>query len=177
MALTMQPSPHGTGAADSPGLRLAGKYMAFKLAEEEYGLEILRVREIIGLMDITRVPRSARYMRGVINLRGRVIPVVDLRLKFGMEAAPPTDQTVIIVVQVPSAQPAGGAQDLTVGLLVDEVLEVRNIPPDQIEPPPQLGSDALDGDFIVGVGKAERRVIFLLDIARALRGVQGSAAA
>jgi purine-binding chemotaxis protein CheW len=151
------------------GVRLAGKYMAFKLAEEEYGLEILRVREIIGLMDITRVPRAAPYMRGVINLRGRVIPVIDLRLKFGMEPAPPTDQTVIIVVQVPHAN-----EDLTIGVLVDEVLEVRNIACDQIAPPPDVGVLCNDGDFIVGVAKTERRVIFLLDIERALRGVNGS---
>ncbi|HEY5956434.1 MAG TPA: chemotaxis protein CheW, partial [Polyangiaceae bacterium] len=79
--------------------QLAGKYMTFKLASEEYGLAILRVREIIGLMDITRVPRTKCFIRGVINLRGKVIPVVDLRLVFGMERVDNTDQTVIIVVQ------------------------------------------------------------------------------
>ena len=172
MTTTVQAVTRGdTASGDtSIGTRLAGKYMAFKLAEEEYGLEILRVREIIGLMDITRVPRAAPYMRGVINLRGRVIPVIDLRSKFGMEPAPPTDQTVIIVVQVPAAS----NEDMTIGVLVDEVLEVRNIAADQIEPPPDVGVLCNDGDFIVGVAKTERRVIFLLDIERALRGVNGT---
>jgi purine-binding chemotaxis protein CheW len=143
--------------------RLAGKYMTFKLADEEYGLEILKVREIIGLMEITRVPWTRQFIRGVINLRGRVIPVIDVRLKFGMEVTRATDQTVIIVVQVR----LGGAE-LTMGILVDEVLEVLNIAPDQIEPPPDFGSGSFDTDFILGVGKSEGGVIFLLDIAKVL---------
>jgi purine-binding chemotaxis protein CheW len=142
---------------------LAGKFMAFKLAEEEYGLEILRVREIIGLMAITRVPRTKDYIRGVINLRGKVIPVVDLRLKFGMPRIDATDQTVIIVVQWTE-----GDAVLTMGILVDEVLEVLNIEADQIEPPPQFGAGSMDTEFILGVGKADKRVIFLLDIAKVL---------
>lgn len=144
---------------------LAGKYMTFKLADEEYGLEILRVREIIGLMSITRVPRAQDFIRGVINLRGRVIPVVDLRLKFGMERTEPTDQTVIIVVQCEV-----GGRELTMGLLVDEVLEVLNIAADQLEPPPNFGDELVDTGFLLGIGKSERRVIFLLDIARVLAG-------
>jgi purine-binding chemotaxis protein CheW len=145
--------------------RLAGKYMTFKLAEEEYGLEILKVREIIGLMDITAVPRTREFIRGVINLRGKVIPVVDLRLKLGMPGCAPTDQTVIIVVQV---EAAGSA--LTMGVLVDQVLEVRSIQAGQIEPPPAFGAAALDTSFILGVGKADRRVIFLVDIGKVLSG-------
>lgn len=143
---------------------LAGKYMTFKLAREEYALEILKVREIIGLMDITRVPRTQEYIRGVINLRGKVIPVLDLRLKFGMERVEATDQTVIIVVQCSS----GTGQDLTMGILVDEVLEVLDIKSEQIEPPPNFGAGAVDTDFILGVGKADRRVIFLVDIGKVL---------
>jgi purine-binding chemotaxis protein CheW len=142
---------------------MAGKYMTFKLANEEYGLGILKVREIIGLMDITRVPRTRDFIRGVINLRGKVIPVVDLRLKFGMERIEATDQTVIIVVQY-----SVDAQDYTMGILVDEVLEVLSIGPDQIEPPPDFGSGAIDTDFILGIGKADKRVIFLLDIGKVL---------
>ena len=143
--------------------RLAGKYMTFKLAGEEYGLEILKVREIIGLMEITRVPRTREFIRGVINLRGKVIPVVDLRLKFGMEATAPTDQTVIIVVQF-----ASGDREMTMGILVDEVLEVLDIAAEDIEPPPDFGAGSIDTEFILGVGKAEKRVIFLLDIGRVL---------
>ncbi len=145
------------------GAQLAGKYMTFQLANEIYGLEILKVREIIGLMDITRVPRSADFIRGVINLRGKVIPVADLRLKFGMDACQATDQTVIIVVQC-----LVGGRNLTMGILVDQVLEVLKIEPAQIEGPPSLGEVATESQFVLGVGKAGERVVFLLDIARVL---------
>ncbi len=150
------------GASESVGA-LAGKYMTFKLAAEVYGLEILRVREIIGLMEITRMPRTPEFVRGVINLRGKVIPVVDLRLKFGMPRTERTDQTVIIVVQRQV-----GADDLTMGVLVDEVLEVLSIDAAQIEPTPSFGADAVDTSFILGIGKAADRVIFLLEIGRVL---------
>ncbi len=152
-----------TGVGSELARSLAGKYMTFKLANEEYGLEILKVREIIGLMDITRVPRTRDDIRGVINLRGRVIPVVDLRIRFGMEQMEATDQTVIIVVQCQV-----GSRDLTIGILVDQVLEVLNIAEKQIDPPPNFGVGAVDNRFILGVGKSERRVIFLLDIAQVL---------
>ena len=157
------------GAADLAA-QLAGKYMTFKLANEVYGLEILKVREIIGLMDITRVPRSAEFIRGVINLRGKVIPVADLRLKFGMEACQATEQTVIIVVQC-----AVGGRNLTMGLLVDQVLEVLSIEGAQIEPPPSLGEAAVEAQYVLGVGKAGDRVIFLLDIGKVLGGDGASA--
>jgi purine-binding chemotaxis protein CheW len=159
-----------TRAADL-GQQLAGKYMTFQLAHEVYGLEILKVREIIGLMDITRVPRSEEFVRGVINLRGKVIPVADLRLKFGMEPCQATDQTVIIVVQ---CQLAG--RNLTMGILVDQVLEVLQIEASQIEPPPSLGEAAVESQFILGVGKAGERVVFLLDIGRVLGGDVGALA-
>ncbi len=144
--------------------QLGGKYMTFQLAREVYGLEILAVREIIGLMEITRVPRAPAHFRGVINLRGRVIPVVDLRAKFGMEPVEATEQTVIIVVQ---CQVDGRA--LTLGLLVDLVLEVLTIEGSQIEPPPDLGARSIEG-FIRGVGKTAHGVAFLLDTARILSG-------
>jgi purine-binding chemotaxis protein CheW len=150
---------------------LAGKYMTFKLADEAYGLEILKVREIIGLMEITRVPRAAEFIRGVINLRGKVIPVVDLRLKFGMPRNEPTDQTVIIVVQYELS-----GQSFTMGILVDQVLEVLSIEAAQIEPPPSFGA-AVDADFIRGVGKSEERVIFLIDIGRVLSEREAAAMA
>lgn len=158
----------GTGARDAAAqalAQLAGKYMTFQLADEVYGLEILKVREIIGLMDITRVPRTRDFVRGVINLRGKVIPVVDLRLKFGMDAAKATDQTVIIVVQVEA-----GGRPLTMGLLVDQVLEVLSIDAASIEPVPSLGDLSVDTSFILGVGKTAERVVFLLDIGRVLSG-------
>ncbi|HEY0469934.1 MAG TPA: chemotaxis protein CheW [Polyangiaceae bacterium] len=138
------------------------KYMTFKLAAEEYGIEIQKVRELIGLLEITRVPRAPDFIRGVINLRGKVIPVVDLRVKFGMETAAATSQSVIIVVQI-----GNSGAGLTMGILVDEVLEVRAIAGEDIEPPPNFQSQAV-ADFILGVGKAEKRIIFLLDIDRVL---------
>jgi len=141
------------------GRRLGGKYMTFKLAEEEYGLEILKVRDVIGLMEITRVPRTREFIRGVINLRGKVIPVVDLRVKFGMPPTALAEQTVIIVVQFTWAD-----AEVTMGILVDEVLEVLSNSDDRIEPPPNFGAGGLDTDFILGVGKDGQRVIFLLDI-------------
>ncbi len=159
-----------SGVADL-GAQLAGKYMTFKLANEVYGLEILKVREIIGLMDITRVPRSADFIRGVINLRGKVIPVADLRLKFGMEACQPTDQTVIIVVQC-----AVAGRNITMGLLVDQVLEVLSVEAGQIEPAPQLGEAAIESKFILGVGKSGDRVLFLLDIAEVLGNATAASA-
>jgi purine-binding chemotaxis protein CheW len=136
----------------------AGKYLTFKLAAEEYGLAILKVQEIIGMMKITRVPKLPPFIRGVINLRGKVIPVVDLRLKFGMEARQDTDRTCIIVVQI-----ARGSNRVTTGILVDDVSEVLNVTSEQIEPPPSFGA-AISTDFILGMGKVGQKVVMLLDI-------------
>jgi purine-binding chemotaxis protein CheW len=147
----------------------AGKYMTFKLAHEEYGLEILKVREIIRLMEITRVPRTEEHVRGVINLRGKVIPVIDLRLKFGMDRTESTDQTVIIVVQYPAA-----GREVTMGILVDEVLEVLSIAEENIEATPSFGGNVIDAQFILGVGKADKRVVFLLDIGLVLSGKEAA---
>jgi len=166
-AAAPEASAAGAGAL---GEALAGKYMTFQLAQEVYGLEILAVREIIGLLEITRVPRTPDFIRGVINLRGRVIPVIDLRLKFGMEATAATEQTVVIVVQCRL-----GDRTLTMGVLVDLVLEVLSIEAGQIEPPPDLGAASIEGQFIRGVGKAGERVVFLLDIARVLSGADAAA--
>jgi purine-binding chemotaxis protein CheW len=148
--------------------RLAGKYMSFKLATEEYGIEILKVRDVIALMEITKVPRTQEYIRGVINLRGRVIPVVDLKLKFNMGRTESTDQTVIIVVQCTIDE-----RPVTMGLLVDEVLEVLNISAANIEPRPDFGLGGVDMGFLLGIGKSGGRVIFLLDIAKVLNAEQG----
>ncbi|NLX12279.1 MAG: purine-binding chemotaxis protein CheW [Phycisphaerales bacterium] len=134
-----------------------GKYLTFKLANEEYGLEILKVREINGMMDITAVPQMPPYMKGVINLRGKVIPVIDLRLKFGFMEIEHTEQTCIIVVDV--------GQDI--GIIVDTVSEVLDIKGESIEPPPQVGK-AVDNSFILGMGKVGDSVKILLNIARVL---------
>ena len=141
-------------------LALAGKYITFKLADEEYAFEILKVREIIGMMDVTRVPQADPAVRGVINLRGKVNPVVDLRLKFAMSETVPTDQTVIVIVQLHSHK-----QVYTMGVLVDEVQEVLNVSAENIEPRPNLGDFSNSNlEYIMGVAKVGKRVIFLLDI-------------
>ncbi|MBN2344466.1 MAG: chemotaxis protein CheW [Deltaproteobacteria bacterium] len=148
-----------TGSAESD-LTLAGKYITFKLADEEYAFEILKVREIIGMMDVTRVPQAAPAVRGVINLRGKVNPVVDLRLKFEMSETVPTDQTVIVIVQLHSQK-----QVYTMGVLVDEVQEVLNVDAGDIEPRPNMGDFSNSNiEYIMGVAKVGKRVIFLLDI-------------
>ncbi len=154
-------SPAVAGSTD----QRAGQYLSFVLAGEIYGLRILRVREIIGMTDITAVPRTPEFVKGVINLRGRVVPVIDARLKFGMSAAEPTDRTCIIVVDI-------GETD--VGLIVDEVSEVVDIPADQIEDTPSFGAD-VDTQFILGMGKTGEKVTVLLDISRVLSQLDTSA--
>ena len=139
-----------------------GKFLTFLMANEKYGLEILKVREIIGMMDVTPVPTTPAFVRGVINLRGKVIPVVDLRLKFGMQAKEDTQRTCIIVVHL-----ARAAQEMIMGIIVDEVSEVLDIEKDQIEPPPSFGAD-IRTDFILGMGKVNQKVVTMLDIDRVL---------
>lgn len=134
------------------------KYLTFTLGDEIYGLEILKVREIIGLMDITKVPRMPAFVRGVINLRGKVIPVVDLRRKFGMEAIEDTVETCIIVVDLGK---------MLMGVVVDKVSEVLDIDGSQIEEAPSFGA-SIDTDFILGIGKKEDKVVILLDIEKVL---------
>lgn len=140
----------------------AGKYLTFRIAEEGYGVEILKVQEIIGMMAVTRVPRTPDHVRGVINLRGKVIPVVDLRLKFGLESQDNTRRTCVIVTQVHRGNSA-----VTIGIIVDEVSEVMDVTDSQIEPPPSFGSQ-LDTEFILGMGKIGDKVLILLDIDRVL---------
>jgi purine-binding chemotaxis protein CheW len=140
------------------GEQLAGKYLTFKLAEEEYGLEILKVQEIIQMQAVTKVPRTPDYVRGVINLRGKVIPVVDLRKKFTLDATKDTEKTCIIVVQIAHAD-----SKVTMGIIIDEVKEVLDIKGENIEETPSFGS-SIDTEFILGMGKIGSSVKILLDI-------------
>jgi len=140
----------------------AGKYLTFELGGEVYGLEILKVQEIIGMMKVTRVPKTPGFVRGVINLRGKVIPVVDLRLKFGLEAKEDTDRTCIIVVQIQHKD-----AKVTMGSIVDEVSEVMDISADQIEPAPEFGA-SVETEFILGMGKVNQKVVMLLDVDKVL---------
>jgi purine-binding chemotaxis protein CheW len=141
-----------------------GKYLTFKIATEEFGIEILKVQEIIGIMNVTRMPKIPDYVRGVINLRGKVIPVVDLRLKFGLDPIADTDMTCIIVVQTTRQD-----RSITTGIIVDEVYEVLDIEGGQIEDPPSFGTD-INTTFILGMGKVAEKVISLLDIDKILTG-------
>jgi len=141
-----------------------GKFLTFVLGSEEFGLEILKVREIIGYMDITAVPQTPPHVKGVVNLRGQVIPVVGLRLKFGMEEIEVTEQTCIIVVEID-----GGEKHFQTGIVVDNVSEVLDILGEQIEDAPQFGS-SVDTNFILGMGKINDSVKILLDIDKVLGG-------
>jgi len=139
-----------------------GKYLTFVLAGEEYGIGILKVKEIIGVMAITTVPQTPAYMKGVINLRGKVIPIVDLRVKFGMAAIDYTEKTCIIVVEITNS-----GQKVMIGVLVDSVSEVLNIKGADIEDAPNFGS-RLNTDYILGMAKTGGRVKILLEIDRVL---------
>lgn len=130
------------------------KFLTFLLGKEEYGIEIIKVREIIGIMGITTVPQTPDYMKGVINLRGKVIPVIDLRLKFSMTEAEHTQETCIIVVEVGNA---------LVGIVVDNVSEVLDIKAGDIEKTPEFGQ-AIDTKFIMGLGKTKGKIVILLDV-------------
>lgn len=140
-----------------------GKYLTFELGGEEYGLEILKVKEIIGIMKITSVPRTPTYVKGVINLRGKVIPVIDLRLKFEMEPIEYNERTCIIVVDIADNSRNG----LMMGIVVDSVSEVLNIGADEIEDTPTFGTK-LDTEYILGMAKIKENVKILLDIGKVL---------
>lgn len=142
-----------------------GKYLTFSLGREEYGIGILKIREIIGMMPVTAVPQAPRYVKGVVNLRGKVIPVLDLRLRFGMEEADYTEMTCIIVVEIEG----GGNGKVAVGIVVDSVSEVLNIRGNDIEDPPVFGGSSADTGYILGMAKINGGVKILLDIDRILR--------
>ncbi len=145
-----------------------GKYLTFSLSEEEYGIGILKVKEIIGMMSITSVPRTPEFVKGVINLRGKVIPVMDLRLKFAMEPIAYSDRTCIIVVET-----ASDSGTVLIGIVVDAVSEVLNIKEAEIEESPSFGT-TLNTGYILGMAKIGGGVKILLDIDKVLntKGIQ-----
>ncbi|MFP4672107.1 MAG: chemotaxis protein CheW [Desulfohalobiaceae bacterium] len=132
--------------------------VSFKLKDEEFGVDILQVQEIIRMQEITHVPNAPDFVEGVINLRGRVIPIVDLRKRFGLESQEHGSATRIIVVMI---------GQVTVGLIVDEVSEVLRIPENTVEPPPPIVA-GIESDYIKGVGKLEDRLLILLDLNKIL---------
>jgi len=139
-----------------------GKYLTFHLSEEEYGINIMRIREIIGMMPVTPIPQAPDFIKGVINLRGKVIPVIDLRLRFGMDETAYTERTCIVVVEL-----EGGSGSVMMGVIVDSVSEVLNIKSEDMEAAPDFGS-VVDTAYIQGMAKMEGGVKILLNINKVL---------
>ena len=158
------PSVASSPSEDSvkPPEARAGKYLTFQLGAEEFGIQVLQVREIMGVQEITAVPQTPPHVKGVINLRGKVVPVIDLRLKFGLPAADYTARTCIIVTQI-----KGESGLILMGVIVDGVLEVLNLAAGDIEDAPELGDD-VSVRYLLGLAKVKGRVKILLDIDRVL---------
>ena len=144
--------------------KVEGKYLTFRLGREDYGIEILKVREIVAMMGITPVPMTALHIRGVVNLRGKAIPVVDMRKKFGLPDAAASRETCIITTVL-----EGKEGPVLTGLLVDGVNEVVQVAATDVEPVPALGDD-MKLDFVTGLSKTKGRVIVLLDVDKAMQG-------
>lgn len=149
--------------ASGPLARLAGKYLTFNLSSEAYGVPVLKVREIITMLPITSVPQMPNHVKGVINLRGKVIPVIDLRTKLGFPAPEATENNCIVVVQLP----ARGGELRNIGLIVDAVEEVANIATEDLEPPPDFGG-AISVEYLLGMAKVKGVVKSLLDIEKVI---------
>ena len=144
------------------------KFLTFRLGKEEYGVEILKVREIIGIIDVTPLPQTPEYVKGVINLRGKIIPVIELRAKFTLPTVEYTEETCVIVMEVSEGDES---EQFQMGVIVDSVNEVLDISRNQIEPAPRFGC-ALNTEYILGVGKVtiddKEKVIILLEIDKVL---------
>lgn len=147
------PDPTGSGVDD------LCQFVVCRIGEEEFAVDVLSVQEINRLVEVTRVPKTPHYVEGVINLRGRIIPVLDLRRRFGLMSVQQTSQTRVVVVS---------HQSRLVGLVVDSVVEVLNLPKHAIEPPPSVGN-ATGAEYTLGVGRLENRLLILLDLNRLLQ--------
>ena len=141
----------------------AGKFLTFALGEESYGVAVLKIREIIRMQKITPVPQMPKYVKGVMNLRGKVIPVIDMRLKFEVGEDKVTERTCIVVVQINNVE----GMQTSVGLIVDAVEEVVNISEDEVEDPPEIGNQ-FENEYILGIAKIKGEVKTLLDIDRVI---------
>jgi len=155
-------APSDNNALSTTTDHRAGKYLVFQLGREEFGVRVLKVREIMGIQDITAVPGTPAHVKGVINLRGKVIPVVDLRLKFGLPEIEYTQRTCIIVVQV-----QGGASSMLMGIVVDGVAEVLSLAVGEIEDTPDFGQGVAT-PYLLGMAKIKGEVKILLDIDQVL---------
>jgi purine-binding chemotaxis protein CheW len=143
-----------------------GKYLTFSLADDKFGIGILKIKEIIGMIPITSVPQTPDFVKGVINLRGKVIPVIDLRLRFGVEETGYTERTCIIVVEIERSR-----TEVLIGIVVDSVSEVLNIKDADIEETPAFGAN-LNTEYILGMAKMEGGVKILLDIDQVLSATE-----
>lgn len=164
--------PHAKAPQDDPGgptlvgpARLAGKYVTFELAGKVYGVGIARVREFVGLAEIISAPRAPAFVRGVIQVRGAIVPVIDLRVRLGLPGAGSGTAAVVIVVEC-----RVGGRPIAMGVLVDRVLGVVTLGPDTVDPPPTLGDGAPGADLFLGVARLSGRVVFMLDVAAMLCG-------
>ncbi len=173
MTATMTKAAVGSKSKAVDASGPAQKLLSFGLGREEYGLDILAVREIIGLIDITPLPRTPEYVKGVINLRGKIIPVIELRTRFGMPSVKYTEETCIIVVDVPTE---GEAESRLMGVVVDTVREVLDIPTTAIEPPPEFGC-SIPMDYITGIGKVKDKVVVMLDTTKVMNPADAGALA
>jgi purine-binding chemotaxis protein CheW len=135
------------------------QFVEFKLGEEEYGVDILQVKTIERMMSITRVPKAPQFVEGVINLRGEIVPVIDLKKRFDLPISRETDNTRIIIVTV---------DDITVGMIVDSANEVIQLSQDAIEPAPSI-IGGIDSDFLEGVGKMDGKLLIILDLSKILK--------
>lgn len=147
----------------------ANQYLTFTLADEEYGVDILRVQEIKGWTPVTHIPNAPAFLKGVLNLRGAIVPIVDLRVRFNLDTIEYTPTTVVIVLSV-----VVGGQERTFGIVVDAVSDVLNIPASDVRPKPDFGT-VVDADFISGLASVNEQMVMLLDIDRLLRHEEMSA--
>lgn len=159
----MSSAPKSSNDSTQQQTTLAGKYLTFSLANESYGVPVLKIREIITMLHITTVPQMPPYVKGVINLRGKVIPVIDLRTKLGLHAAELTDSNCIVVVQITPA----GMETKNIGLIVDAVEEVVNLSPEDIEPAPDFGG-SINVEYLLGMATLKGNVKSLLDIEKVI---------
>ena len=140
----------------------SGKYLTFFLNEEEYAIEIQKVEEIIGITELTRVPQAPDFIRGVLNLRGKIIPIIDIRPKFGMDKTPDTKHTCIVILEITT-----DTDDINIGIVVDAVSEVIDIGSDAIRPTPDFGVK-INTEYIHALGQIEQRVFIMLNIDKVL---------
>jgi purine-binding chemotaxis protein CheW len=162
--MTTEPEAAQAAGAPAPGQDLAGKYLTFFLAGERYGIRLTQVREILGALDITPVPQTAEFLLGVINLRGKVIPVMDLRTRFGQEYRQFDERTCIVVVEVTGSE----GQRLLMSLVADQVDEVVNVGAEEVDPSPSFSTE-VDSSYIMGLARASGGVRILLDVDRIVR--------